>query len=563
MNFVSIRKKLMFMMGTICALFGVALAFILFFAIDQSRKAETLQKEISPLATELKERGDAYQVQLSALRGYLLQHDQVELDKFNEMSKRLEDSKDKLLSNPNLSSSVKSTMELGSTWRKFIEEKVFTLAKEQKWEEALQVASSENGTVYKVIGDFTNYSNEQARLREQSIEKIDQSALLIEYVIFLSLVVCIIVAIILAWWFSGKLVKPIQQIDTKLKELASQEGDLTARLQVNSNDEIGAIATSFNKMLENLQHIINRVQKTSVEVQTASENMLEKTNTSREATLRVQSSMSNLNASIQSQTSSMEESSTAMDDMAVSVQRIAESASSVAELAVATSEHASDGSTVIQKSVSQMTTIHEAVNATSEVVERLITHTKYIDTAVQSISNIAEQTNLLALNASIEAARAGEQGKGFAVVADEVRKLAEQSKTAATDINQLLHQIQNDTETASSMMSQGRSEAFEGINVIREAGTSFTTIVEQVNKVSTQMQDISATAEEMAASAEEMNASLNNIASISTEVSSETAATAQSAEQKVIVMNEMAVTAGKMKQTVEELDQLVSHFKTE
>ncbi|HDW3054125.1 TPA: methyl-accepting chemotaxis protein [Bacillus cereus] len=563
MNFVSIRKKLMFMMGTICALFGIALAFILFFAIDQSRKAETLQKEISPLATELKERGDAYQVQLSALRGYLLQHDQVELDKFNEMSKRLEDSKDKLLSNPNLSSSVKSTMELGSTWRKFVEEKVFTLAKEQKWEEALQVASSENGTVYKVIGDFTNYSNEQATLREQSIEKIDQSALLIEYVIFLSLVICIVAAIILAWWFSGKLVKPIQQIDTKLKEFASQEGDLTARLQVNSNDEIGAIAASFNKMLENLQHIINRVQKTSVEVQTASENMLEKTNTSREATVRVQSSMSNLNASIQSQASSIEESSTAMDDMAVSVQRIAESASSVAELAVATSEHASDGSTVIQKSVSQMTTIHEAVNATSEVVERLITHTKYIDTAVQSISNIAEQTNLLALNASIEAARAGEQGKGFAVVADEVRKLAEQSKTAATDINQLLHQIQNDTETASSMMSQGRSEAFEGIHVIREAGTSFTTIVEQVNKVSTQMQDISATAEEMAASAEEMNASLNNIASISTEVSSETAATAQSAEQKVIVMNEMTVTAGKMKQTVEELDQLVSHFKTE
>ncbi|KPU54463.1 methyl-accepting chemotaxis protein [Bacillus wiedmannii] len=563
MNFVSIRKKLMFMMGTICALFGIALAFILFFAIDQSRKAETLQKEISPLATELKERGDAYQVQLSALRGYLLQHDQVELDKFNEMSKRLEDSKDKLLSNPNISQSVKDTMNLGSTWRKFIEEKVFTLAKEQKWEEALQVASTENGSVYKVIGDFTNYSNEQAKLRDQSIKKIDQSSLQIEYVVFLSLVICIIVAIILAWWFSGKLVKPIQQIDSKLKELSSQEGDLTARLQVNSNDEIGTIATSFNKMLENLQHIINRVQKTSVEVQNASENMLEKTNISREATIRVQSSMSSLNANIQSQASSMEESSTAMDDMTVSVQRIAESASSVTELAVTTSEQANDGSSVIQKSVSQMTTIHDAVNATSEVVERLITHTKYIDTAVQSISNIAEQTNLLALNASIEAARAGEQGKGFAVVADEVRKLAEQSKTAATDINQLLHQIQQDTETASSMMSQGRSEAFEGIHVIREAGNSFTTIVEQVNKVSTQMQDISATAEEMAASAEEMNASLNNIASISTEVSSETAATAQSAEQKVITMNEMTQTAKQMKQTVEELDQLVSHFKTE
>lgn len=539
------------------------LSFYFIFAIDQSRQAEALQKEISPLATQLKERGDAYQVQLSALRGYLLQHDQVEFDKFNSMSKELENTKDKLLSNPNVSESMKNTMESGSTWRKFIEEKVFPLAKEQKWEEALQVAYAENGTVYKVIGDFTNYSNEQAKLRDQSIKKIDQSSLQIEYVVFLSLVICIIAAIILAWWFSGKLVKPIQQIDSKLKELSSQEGDLTARLQVNSNDEIGTIATSFNKMLENLQHIINRVQKTSVEVQSASENMLEKTNISREATIKVQSSMSSLNESIQSQASSMEESSTAMDDMAVSVQRIAESASSVTELAVATSEQANDGSSVIQKSVSQMTTIHDAVNATSEVVERLITHTKYIDTAVQSISNIAEQTNLLALNASIEAARAGEQGKGFAVVADEVRKLAEQSKTAATDINQLLHQIQQDTETASSMMSQGRSEAFEGIHVIREAGNSFTTIVEQVNKVSTQMQDISATAEEMAASAEEMNASLNNIASISTEVSSETAATAQSAEQKVITMNEMTQTAKQMKQTVEELDQLVSHFKTE
>lgn len=93
-----------------------------------------------------------------------------------------------------------------------------------------------------------------------------------------------------------------------------------------------------------------------------------------------------------------------------------------------------------------MHTINEAVNATSQVVERLITHTNHIDTALQSISNIAEQTNLLALNASIEAARAGEHGKGFAVVADEVRKLAEQSQLAATDINHLLHRIQEDTK---------------------------------------------------------------------------------------------------------------------
>lgn len=563
MKYVSIRKKLLFTLLSICSLFSIALIVILSFAMSQASEIEMLKNDVSKRATILKERGDWFQAQVAGLQEYLLSHDQKGLDKFNREGKKLADTREKVTSDKKLSEGMKEAILMGGKWRSVIDNEVLPLAREGKWDEASKIALAQTDYVNDLLSRFTKYANEENDKRDALIADVESSSSLIQYIIFFSLITCTVTSILLAWWFSGKLVKPIQQIDSKLKELSSQEGDLTARLQVNSNDEIGTIATSFNKMLENLQHIINRVQKTSVEVQNASENMLEKTNISREATIKVQSSMSNLNESIQSQASSMEESSTAMDDMAVSVQRIAESASSVTELAVATSEQANDGSSVIQKSVSQMTTIHDAVNATSEVVERLITHTKYIDTAVQSISNIAEQTNLLALNASIEAARAGEQGKGFAVVADEVRKLAEQSKTAATDINQLLHQIQQDTETASSMMSQGRSEAFEGIHVIREAGNSFTTIVEQVNKVSTQMQDISATAEEMAASAEEMNASLNNIASISTEVSSETAATAQSAEQKVITMNEMTQTAKQMKQTVEELDQLVSHFKTE
>ena len=88
------------------------------------------------------------------------------------MSKLLEDKKDELLSNPNLSQSVKSTMESGLAWRKFIEEKVFLLQKNKSGKRYLQVAYAENGTVYKVIGDFTNYSNEQAKLRDQSIKKL-------------------------------------------------------------------------------------------------------------------------------------------------------------------------------------------------------------------------------------------------------------------------------------------------------------------------------------------------------------------------------------------------------
>ncbi|ENQ3080258.1 methyl-accepting chemotaxis protein [Bacillus cereus] len=563
MKYVSIRKKMMFMVGTICALFGIALAFIFFFAKLENNISVTLQKDVAPRATLLLERGDAYQIQLLAFQDYLLQHDPAELDEFYAMDKQLEDTKGELLNDPKTPQNIKKTMELGAQWRQFINEKVIPLTKEGRWDEALKVAAEQNKTVHTVVHDFTKYSNDENARCDQLVQQIKDSSSLVKSIIFISLILCTIISIIVAWWFSSKLVKPIHEIDTKLKELASQDGDLTARLDVKSNDEIGAIAASFNQMLENLQYIIGQVQKTSLNVRTASENILKETNISMDATTSIQTTMSELEHSIQSQVSSIEESSTAMDDMSVSVQRIAQSASDVAELTVTTSDRASEGSQVIEKSITQMTTIHDAVNAISQVVERLITHTKHIDTAVQSISNIAEQTNLLALNASIEAARAGEQGKGFAVVADEVRKLAEQSKAAATGINQLLHHIQDDTKTANSMMEQGQVEATQGITVIREAGSSFATIVEQINAVSSQMQEVSATAEEMAASAEEMNASLNNIASISGEAAAETTQTANSAGEQVSIMKGMSVKSEEMKHVVEELDTLVSRFKTE
>ncbi|MEH7462024.1 methyl-accepting chemotaxis protein [Bacillus thuringiensis] len=563
MKYVSIRKKFIFMLLSVCLLFSIALAVILFFSTSQAHQAEILQSDVSRKATILKERGDLFQAQVSGLHDYLLAHNEKDLEKFNKAGKQLADTREKITSDTSLPQEMKDTINIGGKWRSVMDNQVLPLTREGKWEEASKIALQQNEIGDTILANFKKYTDQENAKRDELINQIKHSSTVMQFTIFLSLILCTIIAFILAWWFSGKLVKPIREIDSKLKELASQDGDLTVRLPIRSNDEIGDIAASFNQMLSNLQTIINQVKKTSSDVKTTSESMLTETKHSIGATTQIQTTMRALEHSIHSQVSNIEESSTAMDDMTVSVQRIAESASTVAELAVTTSEQADVGSHVIEQSITQMSAIHKAVHATSEVVERLIAHTKSIDYAVQAISNIAEQTNLLALNASIEAARAGEHGKGFAVVADEVRKLAEQSKTTATDINQLLHHIQNDTSAANTMMLQGQIEAAEGIAIMQKAGSSFTTIVEQINEVSSQMQEVSATAEEMAASAEEMNTSLGNIASISHEVAAETTQTASSAGKQVNVINDMSIMSEQMKHVVEELESLVSRFRTE
>ena len=126
-----------------------------------------------------------------------------------------------------------------------------------------------------------------------------------------------------------------------------------------------------------------------------------------------------------------------MEEITTGVQTVAESSAVVAEVAVTTTERINIGSEVINHSILQMNSVHDVVEETSKVINKLVTRTQQIDTALAAITNIAEQTNLLALNAAIEAARAGENGKGFAVVA-EVRDLAEQSKESAKEVNHLI-----------------------------------------------------------------------------------------------------------------------------
>lgn len=169
----------------------------------------------------------------------------------------------------------------------------------------------------------------------------------------------------------------------------------------------------------------------------------------------------------------------------------------VVESFVEASSKAEEGNQVINRGISQMSTIRENFNSVIQTISNLETQSKEIMGIVEMITRIAKQTNLLALNASIEAARAGEQGRGFTVVANEVRKLAEQSTNAAKNIGGLVYSIQTEINQAEEIIQIVNQEVELGESVITEAGKTFSGIFHNIEDVSNQVMNLSASMEEV------------------------------------------------------------------
>lgn len=249
-----------------------------------------------------------------------------------------------------------------------------------------------------------------------------------------------------------------------------------------------------------------------------------------------------------------------MEEITTGVQTVAESSAVVAEVAVTTTERINIGSEVRNHSILQMNSVHDVVEETSKVINKLVTRTQQIDTALAAITNIAEQTNLLALNAAIEAARAGENGKGFAVVAAEVRDLAEQSKESAKEVNHLIKSIQQDTQDTVNVMRKGQQKAVEGKEAAHKANQTFLSIMRDIDKITSQIQEVSAATEEMSAGTEEVNASLSLVSETATDVKKETLQTVNSIQSQAVSIEQISIQSNKMKEKVEELTELVSKF---
>lgn len=278
-----------------------------------------------------------------------------------------------------------------------------------------------------------------------------------------------IVALFVAVVFSTRLwvSRPLNQALTLSQRVA--EGDLTVAVAASSNDEVGQLLQSTDRMCKQLRGIITEVNAGIMTLANGAGNLVATSNQVADTSGKQSAAASSMAA--------------AVEQMSTSIDMVAHHAQQAREMAETSGRTSEAGAAVINAAITEMTRIADTVRSASQAVAQLGEQSQQIANIVHVISEIADQTNLLALNAAIEAARAGEHGRGFAVVADEVRKLAERTTQSTHEIESMVTQIQSGASTAVGSMDVGVQQVEAGASLASEAGESINQIRTSAAKV--------------------------------------------------------------------------------
>ncbi|MCM3746222.1 methyl-accepting chemotaxis protein [Paenibacillus pasadenensis] len=384
-----------------------------------------------------------------------------------------------------------------------------------------------------------------------------------------SLVMAYVFIVLLIIWFGISLfiirnnIAPIRTMAARMSELASSEGDLTARMETRGIHEVKELARSFNAMMENLRALIVSSKETAAYTADKAQEIGTSGNTVSASAASVSEMIGNVRANAKRNSIASDEAAKASQEAAIGAERIADATQEAAASAAMALQAAEQGAGAVQAASAQIEYIREFADKKLQIMSQLKERTGEITGIADIMQNIASQTNILSLNAAIEAARAGEHGKGFAVVSDEIRKLAEQSRLHASSITGIIQEIESRTDEAYVLIGRDVEEAGKGVEAIAALIQSFRRIEQDAQSVAEQTQEISASTEEMTASIEEISATLESMAKrIEGDYSySESVDLSASGQRQEI--NKISGMIDDLAQTSEGLHGLLGRFKTE
>ncbi|WP_206872902.1 methyl-accepting chemotaxis protein [Clostridium zeae] len=373
--------------------------------------------------------------------------------------------------------------------------------------------------------------------------------------------VCALVSIVLSIIIIRAVTIPVRRVTSKLKEINESNGDLTQRINYNSNDEVGELSNNFDKFMDKLQTIIREVAVSADTISSSSDQLNVSTATSTESLEEISRTVMEISASTSDGAAAAEETTASLIEAASFSESTAVASKNTTSNGRKAKEAAENGELKVNEIVESITEIAESSKEVSSIINDLDVSSKKIGDIIKIITSISEQTNLLALNAAIEAARAGEAGKGFNVVSDEIRKLADESNNAAKEIAELVKENQIKSATAVQSVSEVEGKVALGVSKASEVRETIQNIIDSIQNIATQIEQIDDANEQQARSTKEIEKAIGNIASTSNEIAGRTENMSASVQEQLSAMSEIERTTDELFEMSKKLKEITSGFR--
>ncbi|MCY7493853.1 methyl-accepting chemotaxis protein [Bacillus safensis] len=358
-----------------------------------------------------------------------------------------------------------------------------------------------------------------------------------------------------------RIAKPARSLMESANRIA--DGDLTGLVEVESKDEIGQLAASFQKMQGRIKELIAKISHSSSEVSKMSSQLRTVTNESSQSAQQVSEAMTNMSEGINDSVANITDCTTSVAEIDTQIEGVTKEVDEMKSVSSDVQAQSESGQKLVNHVLDHLNMLHDKMTNSKQAAEELQSHSTEIESVISIITDISAQTNLLALNASIEAARVGEEGKGFAVVADEVRKLAEQSADAAKTVSDLVIGTQENSQRVLESVEESSKAVEEGREQMEGTSQNFAVIYDGVSQFASRTNNLLASIKQVEQAYQTISTSIEQISVVSEEQAASSQEVAAATEQQSAGMQQISSAIEQLSDMSEDLAQMVSTFKVD